>query len=399
MADIRVLVADDDQVVTDALADLIEACDGMTVVAVAADADSAMTAAARSRPDVALVDVRMPGGGPKAIRGILKEWPGTRVLALSASQSRDTVLEMLHAGAAGYLVKGVLPAEVIDGIRRVSRGQTPLSAEVAGGVIDKVRAHLQADELVDQGRRRMVDQVSDAIDGDALRMVFQPIFDLDTRGLVGVESLARFTPEPIRAPNKWFEMAAQVGMGTKLEAAAVSRAIALRSGLPAGAFMTVNLSPEAVLLGEVNSLIPTDFADRLVIELTEHAPVPDYQALNDAFSPLRAAGATLAIDDAGAGFASLRHILELAPQYIKLDISITNKIEHDRAAMALAIALTSFAGAIGAKIIAEGIETEAQAAALRALGCEYGQGYYFGRPMPAAEIEALIVAATAVGAH
>jgi DNA-binding NarL/FixJ family response regulator len=150
LPDIRVLIADDESVVRDALADLIEASDGMTVTVVAADAEEAIAAAARVQPDVALVDVRMPGGGPRATRGILESCPQTRVLALSASGGPETVLEMLQAGAAGYLVKGIRPSEVIAGIRQAAVGETPLSPEVAGGVIDRVRAQLDAEDRENQ---------------------------------------------------------------------------------------------------------------------------------------------------------------------------------------------------------------------------------------------------------
>jgi EAL domain-containing protein (putative c-di-GMP-specific phosphodiesterase class I)/DNA-binding NarL/FixJ family response regulator len=390
LTDIRVLIADDEKVVRDALADLIEASDGMTVAAVAADADEAIAAAARVRPDVALIDVRMPGGGPRATRGILESWPHTQVLALSASGSRDTVLEMLQAGAAGYLVKGILPSEVIAGIRQVAVGATPISAEVAGGVIDRVRAQLGADDQDHQRRQELLEQLTIALDGDGLDMVYQPIVDLETREVVGVESLARFSLEPKRPPNEWFEAAADLGLATRLELTAVRRAIARRSQLPPGVFMAVNLSPAALMSPELVGLIPEGFTDQLVVELTEHTPVLDYQALGLAFASLRASGAALAVDDAGAGFASLRHILELAPQYIKLDISITQKIEHDRAALALAVALTSFAGAIDATIIAEGIETESQLGALRSLGIKLGQGYHLGKPGPIEQLAQMV---------
>jgi EAL domain-containing protein (putative c-di-GMP-specific phosphodiesterase class I) len=112
-------------------------------------------------------------------------------------------------------------------------------------------------------------------------------------------------------------------------------------------------------------------------------------------APLRAAGVTLAIDDAGAGFASLRHILKLSPHYIKLDISLTQNIEHDAGTIALAVALTSFAGSIGAQVIAEGIETQSQLDALRALGIHLGQGYHLGRPMFLAQVTQMVDARAA----
>ena len=399
MVDIRVLIADDEKVVRDALADLVTASAGMTVVAVAENAAEAIAASRAMHPDVALVDVRMPGGGPEATRGIKECCPDTRVLALSASESRDTVLEMLQAGAAGYLVKGVLPTEVIAGIRNVAVGQTPLSAEVAGGVIDRLRAQLAAESEAHQHRQRLVDQLATAFVGDSLEMVFQPVLDLAAGTLVGVESLARFSLHPLRPPNEWFDAAASVGLGVRLELAALSHAVARLPELPDGAFLAVNLSAEAVMSPEVLATIPEGLAPRLVIELTEHTPVQDYQALSRTLAPLRAAGAMLAIDDAGSGFASLRHLIELAPQFIKLDISITQKIERDRAAYALAVALTSFAGAIGARIIAEGIEDEAQRSAVTSLGIELGQGYLLGRPGRVDELARLAPRVTVPSAY
>ena len=390
MADIRVLIADDEKVMRDALSDLIEATVGMTVVAVAADADEAIAAAETSRPDVALVDVRMPGGGPKATRGIMHCCPETRVLALSASGGGETVLEMIQAGAAGYLVKGILPTEVIAGIRHVAMGETPISPQVAGGVVDRIRGQLNAEDKEQQRRKLLLAQLTIALDEDGLDMVYQPILDLQTRNLVGVESLARFSMEPRRPPNEWFAAAADLGLATRLEVTALSRAIARREQLPPGVFMTVNLSPETLMMARLGNTIPADFAARVVIELTEHTRVADYEGLCKSFHPLRVTGVALAVDDAGAGFASLRHILELAPQFIKLDISITQKIEHDRAAFALAVALTSFAGAIDAEIIAEGIETEGQVAAVTSMGIRLGQGYHLGKPGPLSDLAHLV---------
>ncbi|GAC1326970.1 MAG: hypothetical protein NVSMB17_00380 [Candidatus Dormibacteria bacterium] len=398
MTEIRVLIADDEKVVRDALADLVGAHDGMVAVAVAADAAAAIAAARETSPDVALVDVRMPGGGPTATRGILDACPRTRVLAHSASGSRDTVLEMLQAGAAGYLVKGILPSEVIAGIRHAAAGQAPISAEVAGEVLSRLRTQLASEDEAHRRRQQLLEELSQAFDGPALDVAYQPIVELGSRKVVGVEALARFSMEPRRPPNEWFAAAAELGLGTRLETEAVRRALARRDQLPTGAFMSVNLSPEALLSADLIGAIPEGCEARLVVELTEHTPVLHYEALTVSFASLKACGAALAVDDAGAGFASLRHILELSPQFIKLDLSLTQRIEHDRAAFALAVALTSFAGAIDAMIIAEGIETESQLATLRGLGIELGQGYYLGRPGSMEQVTELAAAANLAGA-
>jgi EAL domain-containing protein (putative c-di-GMP-specific phosphodiesterase class I) len=124
---------------------------------------------------------------------------------------------------------------------------------------------------------------------------------------------------------------------------------------------------------------------RIVLEITEHAPVEDYGDLERALAPLREGGLTVAIDDAGAGFASLRHILRLRPDIIKVDKTLTQGIEFDSSKRALARALITFARDIGAEIVAEGIETSSEQAALHALGVRYGQGYHIGRPAPLAD--------------
>ena len=121
-------------------------------------------------------------------------------------------------------------------------------------------------------------------------------------------------------------------------------------------------------------------ADRLIIEITEHAQVEDYVQLADALAPLRACGARLAIDDVGAGFASLRHILRLEPDIVKLDLTLTHEIARDPAREALAWSLVRFAEGIDATIAAEGIETPEDLAVLRSLGVTYGQGFYLARP-------------------
>ena len=118
----------------------------------------------------------------------------------------------------------------------------------------------------------------------------------------------------------------------------------------------------------------------MVLEVTEHAPVEDYDQLNRTLRTLRARGIRLAIDDAGAGFASFRHIVRLAPDFIKLDMTLTRDIDADPARRALATAMVSFALEIGATMIAEGIETEQEFRTLRSLGIGLGQGYFLGVP-------------------
>jgi signal transduction histidine kinase len=145
--DIRVLIAEDEPTVREALGELIDGEVALRLVGAAADAEEAIRLAQEHRPDVALLDVKMPaGGGPRAAREIRASCPDTRVVALSAYEDRSTVLEMLRAGASGYLVKGTPAVEVVEAIRRSTRGQASLSAEVTADVIHELVALLDRSE-------------------------------------------------------------------------------------------------------------------------------------------------------------------------------------------------------------------------------------------------------------
>jgi EAL domain-containing protein (putative c-di-GMP-specific phosphodiesterase class I) len=225
-----------------------------------------------------------------------------------------------------------------------------------------------------------------------IQMVFQPIVELRTNNVVGVEALARFAADPPRPPDEWFNEAASIGLGVELELAAIRVAVAHFDTLPEHLYLAVNLSPEAAVSPGLHDCLDAVPLDRLVLEITEHAPVTNYDRLSLALEPLRARGCRVAIDDAGAGFASFRHILRLAPDVIKLDMSLTRDIERDPVKVALARSLVEFAAESRAVIVAEGMENADQIATLSGLGATYAQGYYLGRPaaLPAAGLIAAV---------
>lgn len=217
-------------------------------------------------------------------------------------------------------------------------------------------------------------------------LAFQPIHDLCAGQPVGFEGLSRFAAEPYRPPNVWFDEADEVGMGAELECAAIERALDRARLLPDHVYVSVNTSPDTVVTdGFARAVAGAPDPARLVLEITEHARISDYDALHDVLAPLRAAGMRLAVDDAGAGYASLSHILQLRPDAIKLDMGLVRDVDTDAARRSLAGAMTSFAREMGMAVIAEGIETAGERDALRALGIGYGQGYLLGRPVPVAE--------------
>ena len=379
---IRVLIADDEPALRGALAELLAHEDHVVLIGSAGDADEAIQLADDGQPDVALVDVKMPaGGGPRAAREIVRVSPATRVIALSAFEDRLTVLEMLRAGAVGYLVKGTGADEILDSIERVMGGGASLSAEVIGGIVQELTSQLRREEIEQEQRDAARGEIERFMAGDGLSMVYQPIVDLRTREMVGVEALARFRSLPLRPPNEWFAEAVRHELGVPLELAAVRQAMRVLPGLPGDAYLSINCSHRAAVSRDLASLLALD-APRIVLEITEHEAVEDYETLLEALEALRAQGVRVAIDDAGAGFASMRHTVRIAPDIVKLDISLTRDIDTDRARYALASALMSFAEELGMTMVAEGIETAEELETLLALGVPQGQGFFLADPTP-----------------
>jgi EAL domain-containing protein (putative c-di-GMP-specific phosphodiesterase class I) len=384
-ARVRVLIVDDDPDIQVLLSDVIADAPTLELVGVAGEADEAIQLAAQQRPDVAIVDVRMPGGGVAAAKGIRRSSRETQIIALSSSDERETVMAMLEAGAASYLLKDASAAAIVQSIIGAVAGESSLSGPVASGVIEELihqRSQLRSQRSRMDAVRARIDQVLS--DEDTWSIYLQPICSLQGETVVGAEALSRFRPAPEAPPYAWFAEAAEVGLRAELELLAVARALEHLTRLPAQVYLSLNASPSTVCEPRFRALIEGVESARLVVEITETAPVEDYDTLRRTLGQLRSLGVRFAVDDAGAGFASLRHILNLTPDMIKLDRTLIAGIERDRARQALAAGLTSFAGELGATLVAEGIETRTQLDALVSLGVDHYQGFFLSRPEPAA---------------
>jgi EAL domain-containing protein (putative c-di-GMP-specific phosphodiesterase class I)/ActR/RegA family two-component response regulator len=381
---IRVMIADDDEMIRGTLVDMIERTASFAVMGAATDADEAIRIASLRHPDVALLDVRMPnGGGPRAAREIQWRSPDTRIVALSAHGDDDSVENMLASGATSYLVKDSSVDDILDAIARSVEGDTSLSEGLAQHVVSELGARLARERGVEEERLARKDRVLRFIDRtEELTMLYQPIVELASGRIAGVEALARFPGEPKRPPNVWFNEAVDIGLGVELQVAAVRLALPALDVLPVDVFLSVNVDPTTAASPEFADALRRWPSDRIVIELTEHAPTGDYPTLRGALDTFRRSGTRIAVDDAGAGFASMRHILELAPDLIKLDVSIVRDIDTEASHRALASALVGFAREIDVGLVAEGVETAEEACALYSLGITLIQGYFAARPGP-----------------
>ena len=206
-------------------------------------------------------------------------------------------------------------------------------------------------------------------------VLLQPIVDLGTGERVGAEALSRFPQHWGLAPDRCFADAHLIGEGHRLEVLALRRAAEHLAHVRG--YVAMNVSPATLLTTECQELLASLPLDRVVLELSEHDPVEDYDQLGKVLAPSRAAGMRLAVDDVGAGFSSLRHIVVTAPDVIKLDRSIVTGLGDDAVLQVVTRSLVDLARAVGAKVVAEGVETGADAAALRAQGVDLAQGWHF----------------------
>lgn len=237
------------------------------------------------------------------------------------------------------------------------------------------------------------ERILPVLDSTGLTIVLQPIVDLRTGRRVGAEALSRFPQEWGLGPDVVFEQAHSIGVGGELELLAVERAAASLEHVTG--YLAVNLSPGMIVDPRGQALLRGLPLERIVLEVSEHDPVGDYPGLCAAIEPLRARGMRLAIDDAGAGFSSLRHIVLMSPDIIKLDRSIVDGVSHDRVLTPLVRSLVQFAHESGATTVAEGVETCEDAQALVTLGVDLGQGWHFGRPVPPEDlVDIAVVGAT-----
>lgn len=258
-------------------------------------------------------------------------------------------------------------------------------ADLAAGLIEQDIESVREEEAKHN-------RIQGVLETDGITMVWQPITQIASRGIVGVECLARFPRPPERGPDQWFDEAASIGLADTFEARAIEKGLGIVSRLPAAMYISCNTSVSALSTsGRIMELLERMPLDRVILEITEHAIIEDYAAVDTLLNPLRQRGLRLAVDDAGAGYASFRHILWLKPDFIKLDMSLIRGINGDVGRQALVSSLVHFTREMEGTLIAEGVETAAELATLERLGVENAQGYLFHKPLSWNDLRALLL--------
>jgi EAL domain-containing protein (putative c-di-GMP-specific phosphodiesterase class I) len=303
--------------------------------------------------------------------------------ATSVAIGVDTVAALTRMGATaiGYVgiewsgqVRAVLAAatEAVDGSRWFAS---------RAGILKELGSYagtLMGGQAAAQFERDSASMtLLDIMDRVLFTPVFQPIVSLVTGEIRGYEALTRFHDGC--PPDERIAEARRAGLGMRLETDLALHALAAAAAMAPGRWLSLNLSATTVLDGHLAELLE-GAGRQIAIEITEHDPIQSYPAVRQEIRSHP--GLLLSVDDAGAGFASMRHVLELQPDFVKLDIGLTAGLDVDPARQAMVAGMCHFARRTGATLIAEGVETSAQAQALRELGVELGQGYLFGRPGP-----------------
>jgi EAL domain-containing protein (putative c-di-GMP-specific phosphodiesterase class I) len=229
------------------------------------------------------------------------------------------------------------------------------------------------------------EELSSLLDGDHLTIAWQPIVSLPSHDVIGYEALARFAQladaEPL-SPVVWFSAASHHGLRERLELLAARSAFSELDRLPADGFVSLNVSPATASHPDLEGLVVGVGPDRVVLEIAEDAVAGAAPDVVDALARLRDKGVRVAVDDTGSGLVSLRQLLGVHADIIKIDTDVVRGIDTDVTKQAIAFALKSLAERSGAVSLAEGVETEEEAEMLESLGVEAAQGFLFGRPEP-----------------
>jgi EAL domain-containing protein (putative c-di-GMP-specific phosphodiesterase class I)/CheY-like chemotaxis protein len=361
------------------------------------DPFEALARCVQGPPDLLVLDMHMPElDGFKVMDQLRRELSDDHflpILVLTADVTVETRDRALEAGAIDFLSKPFDRNEISLRVanlvevgslhRRIARDNERLRVE-----LEVERAE---ERRVAEDRRVRAARIEHLLASQDLTIAYQPVVDLREGTVVGTEALARF-PSGDRPPNLWFDDAHAVGMGAELEVLAIDTALRQLDALPLDTFVAINLSPSVIESGLLHEVLGRIDGRRVVIELTEHSRIEDYDGLIDQLDAFRLQGIRVAVDDAGAGYSGLRHILRLRPDLLKMDIELIRGINDDPARRALASALMLFAEEIGALVVAEGIETREELGTLQALGVRFGQGYHLARPGPLPLASAAIAA-------
>jgi EAL domain-containing protein (putative c-di-GMP-specific phosphodiesterase class I) len=370
---IRVVVIDDHAMILQSLERLLRDDPRIVVVGTALDGERGIQVVRQTRPDVAIVDYALPDmDAPDVIKTLRETCPEVKVITLSGSERPGALFASMRAGSSAWVTKTRAIHDLSEAVRRVAVG-LPVANE-------EMQALPALDELV---------------------VHYQPVVDLVTMRIVALEALVRWQ-HPKRGllyPEEFLPLAEATGFIVEIDQWIWERAVfQLREWQQkyprtSGIRITVNLSASDLsdpeLFHGISEIVRCSGIDAgtLVFEITESVLLDDTEHTMDFMTQLKGLGTKLGLDDFGTGFSSLSYVRRFPFDYLKLDISFTSELPESTRSMLLVEEICHLAESLGMTVTAEGVERQEQADALRGIGCHYGQGYLFSRPLSAADCE------------
>ncbi|MEL6343651.1 MAG: EAL domain-containing response regulator [Myxococcota bacterium] len=365
----RILVVDDEpQIVR--MMERILIRDAHEVCA-ARDGQEAIALAKGEAFDMALVDYRLPGvDGLSVFQELCTLQPGCARILMSGRLDTPLIIDAVNQGRIHRVLSKPLSLEALRE-----------AVQMGGGL----RAQLAEGWRRIQEREQVMEKevVHTLLEDHHLRLALQPIISAKDLSLVAHEALMRSSHPALPNPLAVLQAAERCGMITDLGAEVARQAALWVPRLPANTSLFVNLHPAELmdtdlLLRNLSPLRP--WADQVVLEITEHSHVHPGSTWMTCIQALRMEGFAIAVDDLGAGYNSLAVLATLQPDYIKVDMSIVRDVDFDPYKQRLIALLAQLADSTGSTLIAEGVETNAEADVLRSSDVHLMQGYLFGRP-------------------
>lgn len=390
----RVLLVDDDGMILRSLGRMLRQA-GYDV-STAADGSEALRVFASEGPDVVLSDLSMPDGdGIALLRAVRRADGSVPVLLMSGAPTLDATIEAVNLHADRFLTKPVARDVLLRALEEA---------------VEVHRAHLRA--LPEVEVIRPVDELAFHRALSGLWIAFQPIVAWPSRQIAGYEALLR---TPALGPQELLTAAERLDRVPELGRLIRGRAVEAMRGAAPSERLFLNLHPSDLLDAELfaKDTPLAAMADRVVLEITERAPLSETPALDARLAELRERGFTLAIDDLGAGYAGLTGLNLVRPEVVKLDRDLIRGIDLSATLRKVVSSTIRMCHDLGIQVVGEGVETSGECEALVSLGCDLLQGFLFaepgrpfpevrwpsvaGRPLPNSSVPPVVTAATGSG--
>jgi EAL domain-containing protein (putative c-di-GMP-specific phosphodiesterase class I)/GGDEF domain-containing protein/AmiR/NasT family two-component response regulator len=354
---------------------------GARPVAVTSSAEGLAEVLAATPPDIVLLDLALGRTQPREFSALALGHPSVPVVALCGDEPDENLANALALGVTGFVERdpGVLELGAVLAAARA--GRHAVAPSLVHRLLAATATKLREDGGKTLDHRDRAEELRAVLaDPDALFPVFQPVDDLRSGRRLGWLALTRFRDASARETGRRFTEARDLGLTEDLEIAAAAAALAQLDRIPVPGILILKASCNTVLSPRLHELVDASVAPRVVLELGGATELEDRAAFAQAIDRLRHRGARFAVDETGAGFGPLDQVLDLSPAFVRLAGGLVRGIHSDRTRRALALTVISFASHLGARVIADQIETEEELVALRRLGVSYGVGFHIGRP-------------------